>query len=139
MPLKTLLVVAGSGQLALAGASLAIPGVLGWRRETAKLTPLTRQVFWLFAVYIWGFNVSFGLVSVLDPGWLVDGTPLASAVCGFIAVFWGARLAAQFVWFDREAIPEGVRYRLAEAALVALFLFLVVVYEWALLHDLRTP
>jgi len=44
--------VAGVGQLALIVASLAIPRVLRWREETAKLRPLTRQVFWTYAIYI---------------------------------------------------------------------------------------
>lgn len=39
------LVAAGLGQLALAAGSLALPRVLGWRTETAKLRPLTRHVF----------------------------------------------------------------------------------------------
>jgi len=137
MLLERLVMAAGAGQLALAAASLAIPRALGWRQETARLTPLTRQVFWLYAAYIWGFNVSFGLVSLLAPGWLLDRSPLAAAVCGFIAVYWSVRLVAQFAWFDRSQMPHGARYRLAEVALVALFAGLVIVYGAALLHDLR--
>src|SRR5690349_14911641 len=43
--MTSLVVLAGIGQLALAVASLVLPRVLGWRAETAKLRPLTRQVF----------------------------------------------------------------------------------------------
>ncbi len=137
MLLERLLIAAGAAQLALAAASLAIPRQLGWREETARLSPLTRQVFWLYAVYIWSFHVAFGLVSLLAPGWLLERSPLAAAVCGFIAVYWGARLVVQFTWFDREQMPKGARYRLAEAALVALFVSLVGVYGAAFLHHLR--
>src|SRR5262249_48695914 len=38
--MRTLVVLAGLGQLALAAASLAIPRVLGWREETARLLDL---------------------------------------------------------------------------------------------------
>ena len=84
------LVAAGVGQLALVVASLAIPRVLRWPEDLARLRPLTRQVFWTYAGYIWATNLAFGLVSAFAPGWLLDRTPLAGAVCGFIATYWGA-------------------------------------------------
>ena len=127
--MRTLLVLAGLGQLALALASLAIPRILRWREETAKLRPLTRQVFWTYAAYIFSFHVAFGLLSALAPDWLLDRTPLARAVAGFIAVYWGARLALQFFCFDRSERPPGALGKLAEAALVTLFLCLTVVYS----------
>jgi len=126
--LRTILVLAGLGQLALALASLAIPRVLRWREETAKLRPLTRQVFWTYAAYIFSFHVAFGLLSALAPERLLDGTPLARAVAGFIAAYWGVRLGLQFFCFDRSERPPGALAKLAESALVALFLFLTVVY-----------
>src|SRR5262245_13280683 len=115
--MRTLVVLAGLGQLALAAASLAIPRVLGWREETAQLRPLTRQVFWTYAAYIWVTNLSFGLLSALAPVWLLDGSPLAGAVAGFIALYWGARAVIQFAYFDRGGLPGGPAFRLAEALL----------------------
>jgi len=62
--LPRLVLLAGLGQLALVLASLAIPSVLNWREDTAKLRPLTRQVFWTYALYIWSINLAFGLLSL---------------------------------------------------------------------------
>lgn len=126
--LRALVVAAGAGQLALAAASLAIPRALGWREETARLRPLTRRVFWTYAGYILGFHVAFGLISVLAPDLLLDGSPLATGVSAFIAVYWGVRLVLQFAWFRGAGVPAGLRYRLAEAALVALFVALTLIY-----------
>jgi hypothetical protein len=126
--LSALVVVAGVGQLILIVGSLAIPGVLRWGEETAKLRPLTRQVFWTYAAYIWTTNLCFGLISVLAPHWLLDQSPLAGAVTGFMAVYWGSRLAIQFLYFDRTDAPPGLNFRFAEIALVGLFLFLTLVY-----------
>ena len=126
--MRTILVLAGLGQLALALASLAIPRVLRWREETAKLRPLTRQVFWTYAAYIVSFHVAFGLLSALAPERLLDRTPLARMVAGFIAAYWGVRLSLQFFCFDRSERPRGAVGWLSEAALVALFAFLTVVY-----------
>jgi len=129
--MKIWLVLAGLGQLALALGSLALPRVLEWSGDTAKLRPLTRQVFWTYAVYIWVTNVCFGALSAFFPDWLLDGTPLARAVAGYITVYWGARVLVQFFYFDRTAAPPGALYKLAEAALVGLFLFLTAVYGFA--------
>jgi hypothetical protein len=138
MPLRALLMAAGLGQLALAAASLAIPRLLGWREETARLRPLTRQIFWTYAGYIWSFHVCFGLLSLLAPEWLLDRTPLAAAVCGFIAVYWGVRLVLQFTWLDRSDAPRGPVYLAAEVALVTLFVSLVAIYGAALVSHLRS-
>jgi hypothetical protein len=124
------LVLAGVGQLVLAAGSLLIPRVLGWREETVRLTRLTRQVFWTYAVYIWGTNVCMGALSALAPRWLLDGSPLARAVCGYIALYWGGRLCVQFV-YDRAVVTTRA-LRAAEVALTALFLFLTVTYGYLL-------
>jgi hypothetical protein len=134
--LPALVFIAGVGQLALVVASLAIPRVLRWREDTARLRPLTRQVFWTYAVYIWATNLCFGLVS-LRPAWLLDRAPLAACVTGFMAVYWLGRLLIQFFYFDRSDAPTGLPVRMAEAALVALFVFLVVVYASAALLNLE--
>ena len=123
-----LVVLAGLGQLGLALASLAIPRVLGWQEDTAKLRNLTRQVFWTYAGYIWATNVSFGLLSVLAPGALLDGSVLARSVSGFITAYWGVRLLLQFTVFDRSEAPPGLQYKIAEAALVLLFSSLTLIY-----------
>jgi hypothetical protein len=134
--LPRLVFVAGVGQLALAVASLAIPRVLGWRRQTARLRPLLRQVFWTYALYIWCTNLCFGLVSVFAPGWLLERSPLAAAVTGFVTAYWGGRVVIQFTCFDRSDAPTGPAVRLAEGALVGLFVYLTLVYGWATAFNL---
>jgi hypothetical protein len=134
---ESLVRTAGLLQLTLAAGSLAIPGLLGWKDETARMRPLARQVFWAYAAYILGAHLAFGLVSALAAAELLDGSPLAAVVTGFIALWWSARLVLQFVYFDRGAFPAGAWYRLGETALVALFVFLSVVYGAAFVVNLR--
>jgi hypothetical protein len=135
--LRTLVFLAGVGQIVLALASTAIPRVLRFREETAKLRPLLREMFWTYAGYILCINLSFGLLSALRPGWILDGSPLAAAVTGFIATYWGARLFIQFAVLDRSDAPPGAHVRLAEAGLVTLFVYLTVVYGLATAANLR--
>ena len=58
--LRTAVFLAGLTQIAIAASSLAIPRLLHWREETAGLVPLTRQVFWTYAGYIFATNLAFG-------------------------------------------------------------------------------
>lgn len=135
--LRTVLFMAGCSQLVLSAASLAIPAVLGWRAELLKVRPLTRQVFWTYAGYIWSTNVAFGLVSSLVPASLLDGTLLAACVTGFIGLYWGARCIVQWFYFDRSDVPTGVGVRLAEFCLNVLFVSLTLIYVAACWWNLR--
>jgi hypothetical protein len=136
--LLTLLIrLAGLGQLALCGASLAIPRVLGWREDVAKLRPLTREVFWTYAGYIWATNLAFSLLSTFAPAALLGGSLLATAVAGFITAYWGVRVVIQLTAFRRAGAPAGLHVRLAAWALTVLFIYLTGVYGLALASNLR--
>jgi hypothetical protein len=128
--MRTLMVLAGVGQLGLALGSLAVPRILRWSEDTAKLRPLTRQVFWTYAAYIWTTNVAFGLLSTFAPALLLDRSPLARVVCAYITAYWAARLVVQFFYFDRSQAPTGALFTVAEALLVALFAVLTAVYGY---------
>jgi hypothetical protein len=102
---------------------------LHWKHDLATFRPLTRQVFWTYAAYIWTTNLSFGLISTFSPQLLLDRSPLASAVCVFIALYWGARVVIQFVYFDRTDAPKGWFFVAGEVVLVTLFAVLTIVYS----------
>lgn len=122
------LLLAGLAQLAIAGSSVFIPRLLGWRQETALLRPLTRQIFWTYASYILGIHIAFGALSLLAPRALIDGSTLARAVCAFIAVYWATRLVLQFAVFDRSVAVRPL-FRIAEAMYVSAFAYLAIVYS----------
>ena len=119
---------AGVSQLVLVIGSLAIPKVLDWAEDTSKLKPLTRQVFWTYAGYIWATNLSFAILSMASPSSLVDGSFLATAVTIYITFYWFARIVIQFTYFDRSDTPQGIQFVFAEILLVGLFVALVVIY-----------
>lgn len=132
--MKEFLMIAGLGQIGLSMASLAVPRVLKWREEMARMRPITRHIFSTYAAYICAIKLCFGVLSLFRPEWLMDGTPLARAVSGFIAVYWGARLLIQFLYYDRSIRPPGLFWLAAEWAMVALFAYLTGVYGVLLLR-----
>ncbi len=126
------LVIAGLGQLALVLAALCVPRLLKWKQALAPQRTLTRQVVWAHAITVWGMQLFFGLLSTLAPHWLLEPTPLAAAIAGFLALFWAFRLTIQFTWLDQEDdAPEGVLFRGAELLLAVVLGYLVIVYATA--------
>ena len=136
--LRTVILLAGVGQLVIVVGSLAIPIVLKWKADVAKLRPLTQQVFWTYAGYIWATNLCFGLISVTGPDLLIEGTPLAAAVTGFITLYWAARIIIQFTYFDRSDAPSGAFFVFAEMVLVGLFVFFTATYGYATFLNVST-
>ncbi|MBM7115051.1 hypothetical protein [Archangium primigenium] len=65
------------------------------------------------------------------PDQLLDPSPLARAVTGYITAYWASRVLVQFFHFDRSAAPPGAFSTLAEVALVGLFISLTAIYGCA--------
>ena len=126
--IQQLVFIAGLAQVVLVLGSLAIPKILNWRPELAKVQPLIKQMFWTYAAYILVINLCFGLLSIFDSLDLINGSKLAMLITGFIAVYWISRVLIQFFYFDRANFPAGKWNKLAEVLLVSLFVFLSVVY-----------
>ena len=112
--MKTLIQLGGLVHFGILIASALTPGVLEWRRHLAGLPPLLRQLFWVYGSFIVLVIISFGAISITQPGALASGEPLARAICAMIAVFWSARLAVQWFVFDADAVSHE---RLSEARL----------------------
>ena len=129
--LEVLIYGCGLGQIILIIGSLALPKILNWSTELSSLTPLTRQMFWVYSAYIWATNLSFGLISTLSPEWLITPHPLAVVINSFICVYWGSRVLIQFFYFDRSSAPQGTFFTLAEIGLVLLFIGLTLTYGLA--------
>lgn len=135
--LRSLIVLAGVFQVVIVCASFAIPKVLDWKGELESVGNLTRQVFWTYAGYILISNLAFGLLSVFACAALLDRSVLAGAVTGFIALWWIARVAIQFFYFDSTSMPNGLIHRILGAALTLAFIFLAIVYTAAFFYNLR--
>ena len=125
--IDTLVLTAGLVQLGIALSSLALPRMLGWREQIARLEPLTAHVFWTYAAYIFCTNLFFAGISIFATDLLTEGTPLARIVCGFITAYWGARVLIQLFAYSGSK-PSGWFYKLADVGFLLAFAFLTAVY-----------
>jgi len=125
--------IAGLLHFGILIASFSVPRVLDWRKELAGLSDLSRHVVWVHGVFIVLVIVGFGLIGVTQAASLTAGTPLARCVCGFIAVFWSARLAIQLFLFDARPYLRSAKLRVGYHGLTAVFTYLGFVFAWSAL------
>ncbi|MEK6323872.1 MAG: hypothetical protein AABN33_19685 [Acidobacteriota bacterium] len=131
--MPTLIFVAGVGQLGVLIASSLVPFQLKWKTELAGLSHLHRQMYWVYGGYVVLAIVAFGVISLFNAGELANGTGLARSVCGYIAVFWGVRLALQW-FFDVKEYLSTWWLRLGYYALTVLFAGFTLLYGFAALR-----
>src|SRR5262245_4318700 len=126
--LQTLLLIAGVLHFGILLASAVVPQVLDWRGELRKLPPLFAQLVWVHGGFIVLTIIGLGVISVLNARELATGTLLARSVCGFIAVFWGTRLAVQFFYFDAAPYLTRLPLKVGYHALTVVFTCLTFIY-----------
>ncbi|MBI3633096.1 MAG: hypothetical protein HY226_02275 [Candidatus Vogelbacteria bacterium] len=136
--LGTLIILAGVGQLIIAAASLSIPYLLDWKEETKRLRPLTREVFWTYACYIFSTNIALGIVSITCSAALLAKGPLALAILCYAFFYWGVRLTIQLFIMDKStaSIPNTFWYKLGNVMITLLFVYLTIVYAMSATHQL---
>ena len=125
--LPQLLLAAGLIQMTVIATSALVPLRLDWRGQLAPLPKLIRQLFWVYGGYVVLAIFGLGLIVALNAGELASGTLLARSVCGYLAAFWGIRLALQLVLDARPHLTTWWLWT-GEAVLTFVFLFLAVVY-----------
>jgi len=133
MNCEQLLRIGGVIQLGILTASALVPGVLDWRRQLQPLDKLLRQLIWVHGAFIVLVIAGFGLLSLLLPGPLAEGSSLARGTSGLIALFWFARLTIQFFVFDAKAYLRNPWLRLGYYGLTVSFAYLAAAFGWAAL------
>lgn len=125
-----LLKLAALTYLGLLAAGALLPGVVGLRQHLSTLPRFIRQLFWVYYAFIGLSLVSFGLGTFLLADELAAGTPLARAVCGFLALFWTVRLVAGTFVFDVRPYLTNRWRRAGLAVANIVFACLPLVYGW---------
>ena len=120
-----MLMLAGALQIVVAAANLPLTWILRFGREQRRLSPIVRQIHQVHHVYLVGLLVVFGAVSLGFPDELSGGGGLGRFLSGVLAVFWGARLVVQRLYYDREFLRH---HRAGDVTFSMIFAFLSAVY-----------
>ena len=109
----------GALHVAFAAFHLLFWKIFRWREELAKLVPLNRQVVQVLNLAL---TVAFAGAAYVSIRFAPDlaTMPLGRGVCFAVAVFWLARLAMQFMFFDMRK-PASWALSLACVVLVVIY------------------
>jgi hypothetical protein len=129
--LSTLLRLGGVMHFGILIASALVPQVLDWRSELRKLHTLTRQLVWVHGVFIVLTIVALGAIATINAPLLALGGLLARCVCGFVAIFWLARLSLQFALFDPKPFLTKPILKVGYHGLTLVFAYLALTFGWA--------
>jgi hypothetical protein len=131
MSLESFIFLGGILHFGILIASALTPNVLDWRRELAKLTPLSRQLIWVHGAFIVLVIIAFGVLTTCFSAELASGSVIARGMCAFIALFWAARLGVQFFVFDATDYLTTAFLRTGYHALTFVFAYLAIVFAIA--------
>ena len=133
LDVETHLRIAGLAQILLALIHPLIGWRLRWKQESARMSALTAQVFWVHTYFLVLTLILFGLLSLLLSHELLAPAPLARALLLGLTLFWGARLYAQHFVYRAEHWRGHRLNTTAHALFSLLWAYLTLVYAAALL------
>jgi hypothetical protein len=104
------------------------PARFGWRKEMAKVSLLTRQVFFVHCFFIALLVGMWGVLCLFFTSTLLEPTSLAALVLAGLTVFWGIRLFMQLFVYDKR-LWRGHRFNtVMHVVLSAVWLYFTAVY-----------
>jgi hypothetical protein len=129
--------LASAGHFTLLAVSVQLPARLDWRNDLAKLTDFNRRFMWVAGGFIVFTYLGFGVLTLLLHDEMVRGDRSAAVLAAFIGLYWLVRVVVDATAFRGAPWPRGWLFRLGHLALVALFVYFVVVYLGLAVSHLR--
>jgi hypothetical protein len=102
--------------------------VFDWYNDVKQLKPLNQEIVKTYGRYIQGLNFSFGLIAILIPTDLKNGSNLAIAITGLICAYWVGKVATQVAYYPMYQIPQKTIFKIGSYGMNFLFVFFAVVY-----------
>ena len=122
--------LAGIGHFCVLGASFQVPARLNWKHDLPKLSPFNRKLMYVYGGFTVYTIAAFGVLTLVLHHEMLHGERAATALAIFIAIYWTARIAVDFLYYENKDWPQGLRFVLGHALLTSLFVALAVTY-WA--------
>jgi hypothetical protein len=124
--------IVGLMLLLLVPVNLAAARRFNWRQEIGQLSLFTRQVFVVHMAFILLILVLFAGLCLGFTRELTTPSPLARGVLGGLTVFWAARLACQWLYYD-VAVWRGNRFNtVVHVVFTATWAYFVGTFGYAL-------
>lgn len=132
-----LIILGGGGQIFTA---LIYPyirhKVFDWYNDVKQLKPLNQEIAKTYGRYIQGLNFSFGLISILLPTDLKNGSHLAIALTGLIGAYWVGKVATQIAYYPMYDIPKKFIFKWGGFGMNLLFVLFAVVFTLLFIQNI---
>jgi hypothetical protein len=128
-----LLRVAAFSYFGIIAAALAMPRVVGLSEHLRTLPDFIRKLFWVYYLFLGLCLAGFGIGTFVFAEDLASGTLLGRALCGFLGLFWAARLFTGMFVFDLRPYLTNTWRRTGLMAANIVFACLPIVYGWVAL------
>ena len=110
--------------------------VFDWYTDVKKLKPLNQEIAKTYGRYIQGLNLSFGIIAILLTQELQNGSKLAIALTGLIALYWVGKVATQIAYYPMYEIPKKPIFKYGGYGMNLLFVLFAVVFSLLLIKNL---
>lgn len=132
-----LIIISGIGQIFTAMIYPFIRHrVFDWYNDVKQLKPLNQEIAKTYGRYIQGLNFSFGLIAILLPNDLKNGTNLAIAITGLIAAYWVGKVITQIAYYPMYDIPKKQLFKIGSYGMNFLFFMFAVVNTLLLISNI---
>lgn len=122
--------LAGVGHFCVLGASFQVPARLNWKEDLPKLSTFNRKLMYVYSGYTVYTILAFGVLTLFLHREMLRGERAATALAVFIAIYWTARIAVDFLYYEHKDWPKGPQFVAGHILLTGLFCALAVAY-WA--------
>jgi len=129
--LNNLILFAGIVQLLILVPASLVPRVTQSNRNLNGSDPFFKSFVWTYGFFIFLNVTSIALFSLFKTELLTDDSTMARYVCGFISVFWGARLFIQFFIFKTSEFLRTGAMKAGYNLLTLAFAYLTITYGMA--------
>jgi hypothetical protein len=128
-----LLKLAALTHIGILAAGLLMPRVVDLWKHLRVLPDFIRKLFIVYYAFIGLCLAGFGAGTFVFAEELASGAPLARAFCGFLAVFWAARLFVAAFVFDLRPYLTTAWRRVGLAVANTVFACLPILYGFVAL------
>ena len=129
--LNNLIIAAGLIQLLILIAASQVPKVTNWKKNLSSSDPFFKSLVWTYGFFICLTVLSIALFSIFKSELLTNGNQAGKYICGFISIFWFARLFIQFFIFKTPKFLKTGPMKFGYNTLTLAFLHLTITYGLA--------
>lgn len=129
--LHNLITMAGMIQLLILVTAAFAPKVVDWEKNLSSSDRFFKQLVWTYGFFIFLIVSCFAFISIFKTDLMTNRNEAGTYICGFISIFWFARLFIQFFIFKTPEFLKTGPIKFGYNTLTLAFMYLTITYGLA--------